>query len=62
MEEANADTWVLSFALANSYTIVTHEVLDLNIKKRIPIPNVCRVFDIDYCDTFELLRELKFSF
>ncbi len=62
MEEDNADTWVLAFALANDLTIVTHEVLDSNIKKRIPIPNVCFVFDINYCDTFEMLRRLQFSF
>jgi hypothetical protein len=62
MEKDNADTWVLSFALSKKLIIVTHEVFDANIKKRIPIPNVCRNFDIDYCDTFELLRDLKFSF
>jgi len=62
MDEDNADTWVLAFALANELTIVTHEVFDPNIKKRIPIPNVCLEFDIDYCDTFEMLRRLQFSF
>lgn len=62
MEEDNADTWVLAFALANELIIVTHEAFDQNIKKRIPIPNVCTEFDIDYCDTFEMLRQLQFSF
>jgi len=52
----------LAFALANELIIVTHEAFDQNIKKRIPIPNVCTEFDIDYCDTFEMLRQLQFSF
>ena len=62
MEKDNADTWILAFALATDLTVVTHEVFDPNIKKRIPIPNVCLAFDIDYCDTFEMLRRLQFSF
>ena len=52
----------MAFALANELIIVTHEAFDQNIKKRIPIPNVCTEFDIDYCDTFEMLRQLQFSF
>lgn len=62
MEDKNADTWVLAFALAKKLKIVTHEVFAPDAQKRIPIPNVCRAFSIDYCDTFELLKELKFNF
>jgi hypothetical protein len=62
MEDDNADTWVIAIARAKDYTIVTHEVFDQNIKKSIPIPNVCESFDIEYCDTFDMLRRMKFSF
>jgi len=62
MEENNADTWILAYALANDLVVVTHEVFDSNAKKRIPIPNVCEDFDIIYCDTFKMLRDLNFSF
>jgi len=62
MENTNADTWVLAFAMTHNYKIVTHEVIDPNVKKRVPIPNVCEEFDIPYCDTFDMLKELHFSF
>lgn len=62
MRESNADTWVIAYALANNCKIVTHEVFDKNIKKKVPIPNVCEAFNVSYCDTFQMLRELNFSF
>lgn len=62
MEDKNADTWVLAFALAKSVKVVTHEVFSPEAQKRIPIPNVCQAFSIDCCDTFVLLKELKFRF
>jgi len=58
----NADPWIIASAIANKYTIVTHEVLDPSIKKKIPIPNVCQDFSVNYIDTFKLLRELDFKF
>lgn len=36
---------------SDNYTVVTHEVLDSTIKKKIPIPNVCENFNINYIDT-----------
>lgn len=62
MEDKNADTWVLAFALAKSVTVVTHEVFSAEAQKRIPIPNVCQAFSIECCDTFALLKALKFRF
>jgi len=62
MEDDNADTWVLAYAKANNCIIVTHELPDANIKKNIPIPNVCNAYQIPYCDTFHMLRQLGFSF
>lgn len=58
----NADSWIIATAIANKYTIVTHEVLDSTIKKKIPIPNVCEDFNVNYVDTFKLLKELDFKF
>lgn len=58
----NADAWLIAYAKVHNYLIVTQEVLDLNIKKKIPIPNVCEQFDIKYINTFQMLRELKFKF
>jgi len=58
----NADPWVIAFASAKNSIVVTHEVLNKNIKNKIPIPNVCDAFDVKYIDTFTLLRELNFKF
>lgn len=58
----NADPWIIATASVRNFIIVTHEVFDSTIKKKIPIPNVCEDFDIRYIDTFTLLRELNFSF
>jgi hypothetical protein len=54
-----ADSWLIACAKANNYILVTHEEYDPNIKKRIPIPNACRAFNIDYINTFEMLRRLN---
>lgn len=62
MEEKNADAWVLAFAHAKRLKIVTHEAFLPDVQKRIPIPNVCQAFSIDYCNRFELLKELRFNF
>ncbi|MFO8066892.1 MAG: DUF4411 family protein [Bacteroidales bacterium] len=62
MQSDYADTWVIAFAKVNDLTIVTHEIYVADIKKKIPIPNVCEDFDIKYCDLFQLLRELNFKF
>ncbi len=55
-----ADGWLLAYALAHDrYTVVTHEVLSTDIKRKVPIPNVCKHFDMHHIDTYEMLRELK---
>lgn len=58
----NADPWVIAFAMTNNSIVVTHEVFNEKIKNKIPIPNVCAVFNVKYLDTFTLLRELNFKF
>lgn len=54
----NADAWVISKALSAEITVVTHEQFNPATKRKIPVPNACRAFDIEYIDTFELLRNL----
>jgi len=58
----NADAWIVAFAKIKGYVVVTQEVLDINIRKRIPIPNVCSEFKIEFMDTFQMLRNLNFKF
>jgi len=55
-----ADGWLLAYALIHDgHTVVTHEKLNSSIKRKVPIPNVCKHFDIHHIDTYVMLRELK---
>jgi hypothetical protein len=53
-----ADGWVLAYASVNELTIVTHEQYAPDAKRKVPIPNVCVEFEIEYVDTFQMLRDL----
>jgi len=57
-----ADGWVIAFAKVNGLTVVTHEEYAADVKKKVPIPNVCLEFDVDYVNTFEMLEDLKVKF
>ena len=54
-----ADSWLIAAAKTYNCILVTHELYDANIKRKIPIPNVCRNFNIPYMNTFEMLRSLN---
>lgn len=53
-----ADGWVVAYAMAKGCVVVTHERFDPNVRRKIPIPNVCRAFSVQYVDTFQMLRAL----
>lgn len=57
-----ADGWLVAYAKTKGYIVVTHEVLDPDIKRKVPIPNVCEVLGVSYVDTFAMLRELGVRF
>lgn len=57
-EKTNADAWVVAYAKAYGCIVVTHERSYLNIKRRIPIPNICQALGVQYIDTFEMMRKL----
>jgi hypothetical protein len=40
-DQKEADAWVIAYAKANWATVVTHEKPVKDIKRRVPIPNVC---------------------
>jgi hypothetical protein len=58
----NADGWLIAYALAKGYFVVTHEIYDRNIKNRVKIPNGCVAFNIPYLNTYKMLRNLKIKF
>jgi len=53
-----ADGWLVAYARARRRVVVTHEALKLDIKKKVPIPNVCEAFGVPYVNTFEMMRKL----
>ena len=57
---SKADSWLCAYGLAFKYTIVTNEQYRAEIKKRVPIPNVCREFNIDCLDLVQFMRENTF--
>lgn len=57
-----ADGWVVAYARANGLVVVTHEEYAPTVKKKVPIPNVCMEFQVQYCNTFQMLRDLKEQF
>lgn len=54
---AGADPWLIAEAKVLGVTVVTHEKLDLNAKKKVYIPVVCEHFGITYLDTFQMIRD-----
>lgn len=57
-----ADGWLVAYAHANNCTVVTEEIFVADIKKRVPIPNVCDAFSVPYMNTFDMLRTLGCKF
>jgi Domain of unknown function (DUF4411) len=58
-----ADGWLCAYAKAHSqHVVVTHEELSPDAKKRVPLPNVCKQFAVDYIDPFAMLKDLKAQF
>jgi len=59
--ESNADPWVIAFAKYKNLTVVTFEKSNINSKRKIFIPDVCKSFNINCLNLFEMLKELKFK-
>ncbi len=57
-----ADGWLIAYAKTNGLIVVTHEIYTPDVKIKVPIPNVCREFEVEYVDTFKMLRELGIKF
>jgi hypothetical protein len=64
MEEflGGADPWLIAKAMTAGATVVTHEVLNRDVKRKFIIPNVCEQLNIPFMNTFELLHRLEARF
>jgi hypothetical protein len=56
---SSTDGWLIAYALAKGNIVVTHEVYNATIRKKIKIPNVCEGIGVQYTDTFRMMRDLK---
>ena len=54
-----ADGWLIAYASVSRLVLVTHEEESADAKKRVPIPNICRVFNVECVNTFEMLKALN---
>lgn len=61
LDANEADAWLVAFAKANSNVIVTHEVSDMQTKKRIKIPDAGFV-PVECINTIEMFRRLGTTF
>jgi len=53
-----ADGWLAAYAKARNRVVVTLEEYDPVVRKKVPLPNVCRAFDVEWITPFEMLRRL----
>ncbi len=58
----SADGWLVAYAKVIDLIVVTHEVYEPAIRKRVKIPNVCLQFGVDCNNTFEMLLALGVKF
>ncbi len=59
---SGADGWLVAYALAKSYIVVTHEQSAPEARHKIKIPDVCQKFDVPYNNTFKMMRMLGMQF
>lgn len=52
------DAWLIAFAMAHGYIVVTHEQSSPQSMKKIKIPDVCRGLKVECINPFMMLREL----
>lgn len=59
---SGADGWLVAYGRVYGMTLVTQESYNPNIRKRVPLPNVCRTFGVATANTFKMLRDLGAAF
>jgi hypothetical protein len=54
-----ADGWIAAFAKSNpEAVVVTLEEFNSERRRRVPLPNVCTAFDLEWITPFEMLKRL----
>jgi predicted nucleic acid-binding protein len=58
---SDADGWLVATAKSGGHFVVTHETRS-DAKAKVPMPNVCDQFGVEFRNTFEMLSALGCSF
>lgn len=56
-----ADPWIIAACKVHNLVLVTKETYSTS-KKKVKIPNICREFDVEHIDDFEMIRRLEAKF
>lgn len=56
-----ADPWLIAYARVQDCTVVTSEIFAPGAKK-VKIPNICKEFEVEYSDSFTMLKRLNARF
>ena len=59
---SGADGWLVAFAKAKGYVLITNEQPAPDSSKAIKLPDVCNEFEVLYNDTFAMLEELNVGY
>ena len=57
-----ADGWLAAYALESGAVLVTNEIFIPDVRRRVPLPNLCRQFDVTYRNMLGMLRDLDMRF
>ncbi|HOD52390.1 MAG TPA: DUF4411 family protein [Candidatus Hydrogenedentes bacterium] len=57
-----ADGWLAAYAKVHGFVVVTGEQFKPDVKNKVPLPNVCKQLDVEYCDVFRMLHDLRVQF
>lgn len=64
LDADEADAFLVAYTLDDNKNriLVTHEVSDLNIKRKIKIPEACNGLNVRFLSVMDMFRELKETF
>lgn len=59
---SKADSWVIAQAIVDDNIVVTFEILVPEESKKVKIPNICKVFNAQYIEPYEMMRQCNVKF
>lgn len=62
LEFKNADAWLVAYCMVTGDMLVTQEVSNPDQKNKIPLPQVCIEFNVQYCNMIEMFRNIQEQF